>query len=458
MAGSSCGVIPIAIASENSKASITGLDMATLMTKIETVRMPAIQTSSARELVQPDLERRVGRRRAEPDRDPAERGRRPGGDHHPAGRSLVHDRAHERAGGRSTGSDSSPGAASADFAAGIDSPVSTASSHSSCVASSSRMSAGTTFPMPSVTMSPGTSSRTSTRRSVPSRRTSVKWRMLSCKATAARSERYSLTKPSPTLSARIAAMITASAGSPVSPEIRAAAEQQEQQRVSQLPLEHSERGHAVGQQHVRAERPQAIGRVRRAQPLGTRTQPLEHCLGRQPARRGGVERRLRRRWGVGGFHGEGIRSTAEPRISPASSIRSASPPSARSNTVVSGRIGISTARSRNARASARVKFATDRRLRSRHSRSYENSGTRSRWIAFTATVPPGPVARSAETTTEPAGANVTAASRGAGGRSSYPPTHDGPQRCRQLPFLVQVAEHRHLAAPVAGDLNRQVSR
>ena len=45
MAGSSCGVIPIAIASENSTASITGLDMATLMTKIETVRMPAIQTS-----------------------------------------------------------------------------------------------------------------------------------------------------------------------------------------------------------------------------------------------------------------------------------------------------------------------------------------------------------------------------------------------------------------------------
>ena len=121
-----------------------------------------------------------------------------------------------------TGSDSSPGAASADFAAGIDSPVSTASSHSNRVASSSRMSAGTTFPMPRVTMSPGTSSRTSTRRSVPSRRASVKWRMLSCKATAARSERYSLTKPSPTLSARIALMITASAGSPVSPEIRAA--------------------------------------------------------------------------------------------------------------------------------------------------------------------------------------------------------------------------------------------
>ena len=46
MAGSSCGVIPIAIARENSTASITGLDIATLMTKIETVRMPAIQTSS----------------------------------------------------------------------------------------------------------------------------------------------------------------------------------------------------------------------------------------------------------------------------------------------------------------------------------------------------------------------------------------------------------------------------
>ena len=50
----------------------------------------------------------------------------------------------------------------------------------------------------------------------------------------------------------------------------AAAEQQDQQRVAQLADEHAERGHAVGRQHVRAERPQAIGRVRRAQPVGTR--------------------------------------------------------------------------------------------------------------------------------------------------------------------------------------------
>ena len=72
-----------------------------------------------------------------------------------------------------TGSDSSPGVGTGDFGAGIDSPVSTASSHSNRVVSSSRMSAGTTFPMPSVTTSPGTSSRTSIRRSMPSRLTSV---------------------------------------------------------------------------------------------------------------------------------------------------------------------------------------------------------------------------------------------------------------------------------------------
>ena len=102
MAGSSCGVIPIAIASENSSASITGRDSATLMTKIETVSTPATRTSSSEKSLQPDLERGLGRPLAEPDGDLAERGRRSGRDDHAAGRALVHDRAHERARRRST--------------------------------------------------------------------------------------------------------------------------------------------------------------------------------------------------------------------------------------------------------------------------------------------------------------------------------------------------------------------
>ena len=45
IAGSSCGVMPMAIASENRSASIRGRESATLMTKIETQRTPATFTS-----------------------------------------------------------------------------------------------------------------------------------------------------------------------------------------------------------------------------------------------------------------------------------------------------------------------------------------------------------------------------------------------------------------------------
>ena len=47
IAGSSCGVIPIAIASENSSESINGRESAMLITKIETVSTPATLTSNA---------------------------------------------------------------------------------------------------------------------------------------------------------------------------------------------------------------------------------------------------------------------------------------------------------------------------------------------------------------------------------------------------------------------------
>ena len=126
--------------------------------------------------------------------------------------------AHE---GRSTAESLEVGATA--FAADIDSPVSTPSSHSSWLTSMSRTSAGTRSPTLRLTTSPGTSSRTSRRRGVPSRCTTVSWRMFAWSAATATSERYSLTKPRPTLRMTIVAMIAPSTVSPVAAEIPAAA-------------------------------------------------------------------------------------------------------------------------------------------------------------------------------------------------------------------------------------------
>ena len=46
MAGSSCGVMPMAIASEKSNASSNGREKATLITKIEIVNTAATRTNS----------------------------------------------------------------------------------------------------------------------------------------------------------------------------------------------------------------------------------------------------------------------------------------------------------------------------------------------------------------------------------------------------------------------------
>ena len=123
--------------------------------------------------------------------------------------------------GRSTGESAPPGATV--FTAATDSPVRTASSHSSWLASSSRTSAGTTSPTRSSTTSPGTSSRTSTFCWTPSRHATASWRMLACSAATACSDRYSLTKPSPTLRATIAVITVPSVTSPVAADTAAAA-------------------------------------------------------------------------------------------------------------------------------------------------------------------------------------------------------------------------------------------
>ena len=60
MAGSSWGVIPMAMARENNNASSNGRDKATLMTKIEIVSTAATRTSSPEKSRRPDLERRLG--------------------------------------------------------------------------------------------------------------------------------------------------------------------------------------------------------------------------------------------------------------------------------------------------------------------------------------------------------------------------------------------------------------
>ncbi len=172
IAGSSCGVMPIAIASENSSASISGRESATLMTKIDTQRRPRPSRAGSRSRAgrpgtpsRPDV-RRVPRRSAP--KAVAVAGR----DDDAASRALVHDRAHEGA-RRQVDSGESPAEAAVVFSTGSDSPVSTASSHSSCVTSSSRRSAGTMSPTRSATTSPGTSSVTSSEIWAPSRQTSA---------------------------------------------------------------------------------------------------------------------------------------------------------------------------------------------------------------------------------------------------------------------------------------------
>ena len=138
--------------------------------------------------------------------------------------ALVHDGAHERARRAGRRPSRRPRRARRTSRPAATRPVSTASSHSSCVASSSRRSAGTTSPTRSATTSPGTRSRDvdaalARRRARPAPRGG-------CRRAARRprfAARYSLTKPSPTLSTTIAAMIAASVGSPVRPETAAAA-------------------------------------------------------------------------------------------------------------------------------------------------------------------------------------------------------------------------------------------
>ena len=223
IAGSSCGVMPIAIASENSSASMSGRRERDVDHEDRDREDAGHPDEQLGELPQPDLER----------------GRRPGGAPSPTAIlpnavaepvatttaraepwwTTVPMKAHD---GRST-AESRRRPARADFAAGIDSPVSTASSHSSW--RGLQQAHVGRDEVADAQARPRRRARARARRRGARRRRAsptASWRMLACSAATARSERYSLTNPSPTLSTTIAAMIAASVGSPVAPETAAA--------------------------------------------------------------------------------------------------------------------------------------------------------------------------------------------------------------------------------------------
>ena len=170
---------------------------------------------------------------------------------------------------------------------GIDSPVSTASSHSSSTVSSRRTSAGTMSPTESCTTSPGTSvDRRRSRRGTPSRITSAVCRICECSAATACSDRYSLTNPSPTDNVDDHAddhRVGRVAGEA---RDRRRREEQEQQRIAQLPGEHRPRTDRVTAQRVRPVLGEAPLRLVLDKPGRPRLECGEGLGGRQSARRG----------------------------------------------------------------------------------------------------------------------------------------------------------------------------
>ena len=140
--------------------------------------------------------------------DAAELGVRAGGVHHPDPVAGADDGAHERQVGRIGQRRIRPSPAAVDFSDADDSPVRMLSSHSSPLTSISRTSAGTTSP--SVT---GHVARHQLGHvdpaEFPVRRTTARVAHLRMQRLGGRSARYSLTKPSPMLAARMTPMIIA---------------------------------------------------------------------------------------------------------------------------------------------------------------------------------------------------------------------------------------------------------
>ena len=153
-AGMSSGVIPTAIASENSRASSSGLWNAMLKMKIVMESTPAMRTRNVENPLKPCWNADAVARSASPDAMAPNAVARPVATTTPRPApswTIVPMKAQEQ---RSTPVASGCGAD--DFGTGIDSPVRTASSHSNKSTSRSRMSAGTILPTSRLTTSPGT--------------------------------------------------------------------------------------------------------------------------------------------------------------------------------------------------------------------------------------------------------------------------------------------------------------
>ena len=220
MAGIISGAMPTAMASENSSASMSGRDRATLTAKMNTVRTAATPNRNRENFDSPTS-------KAVWDcRSPSPAAIRPNAVRVPVPTTTPRPEPWwttvpmNAQPGCPSGSPSSTGAG--DLATGSDSPVSTPSSHSSSSTATRRTSAGTMTPMRSTTRSPGTRSATGTWTVAPSRTASASWWIFPRSEVIAISARYSFTNPSPTLRATITAMMTALVPPPVSPDTRAA--------------------------------------------------------------------------------------------------------------------------------------------------------------------------------------------------------------------------------------------
>ena len=154
------------------------------------------------------------------------------------------------------------GAGALDFSAAADSPVRMLSLHSRPLTSMSRTSAGTSSPSSSRITSPGTSSMTSTRSKLPSRRTTAVWWMPECIAAAARSARYSFTKPRPTLTSRMTPMMIACVLSPRKYDSTAVTASSAEHGVGELTAQYRRGAHPV-RADARWRRPRRCGRSRR---------------------------------------------------------------------------------------------------------------------------------------------------------------------------------------------------
>jgi hypothetical protein len=220
MAGIISGAMPTAMARENSSASMSGRDSDTLMMKMNAVRTAATANRKREKRDRPASKAVCPCFSARPDAICPKAVRPPVCTTMPRADpwwTIVPMKAQP---GWSCGWRPARGAT--DLATGIDSPVSTPSSHSSSSTSSRRRSAGTSAPTRSDTTSPGTRSVTGICPARPSRRTSASCRIWPRRAAIATSARYSLKKPRPTLRATITAMISAFVPPPVSPDTRAA--------------------------------------------------------------------------------------------------------------------------------------------------------------------------------------------------------------------------------------------